>query len=171
MHAAAPLTVSIAAGRGYSVLDVTAFILSAYTAWSVPQHHIPDGPCSYLLMQICQISWLCYPQLSTALDSGIRASQASRSFRGAGFPGAMGWVLLDTVRTACTIRHGPDICRPSVYGIHNSRVTCVSAWDFHFVFMMGYSMSFANSMTCALNTLDPEFKADGNAALPVQSSW
>ena len=24
-------------------------------------------------------------------------------------------------------------------------------------------MSFANSMTCALNTLDPEFKADGNA--------
>lgn len=34
---------------------------------------------------------------------------------------------------------------------------------FYFVFMMGYSMSFANSMTCALNTLDPEFKADGNA--------
>lgn len=25
-------------------MDVTAFILSAYTAWGVPQHHIPDGP-------------------------------------------------------------------------------------------------------------------------------
>ena len=33
----------------------------------------------------------------------------------------------------------------------------------YFVYMLGFSMCFANTMTCGMATLPPELKADGNA--------
>ena len=40
----------------------------------------------------------------------------------------------------------------------------------YFVYMLGFSMCFANTMTCGMAVLPPELKADGNARCSTRSS-
>lgn len=167
--AAALLTVSIAAAgifawmsqRSFSPLIRLGVFRSITFRWAL---------AAYILMQICQISFGYVIPNSAQLGFGASALVGGFLI----LPGALFGAFLAPWAGSLLDKYGPK--RPvlsamvltfagvllfMVFITPGSPVYLLGI--FYFVFMMGYSMSFANSMTCALNTLDPEFKADGNA--------
>ena len=167
--AAALLVVSIAAAgifawmsrRSFSPLIRLGVFRSITFRWAL---------ATYILMQICQISFGYVIPNSAQLGFGASALVGGFLI----LPGALFGAFLAPWAGSLLDKYGPK--RPvlsamvltfagvllfMVFITPGSPVYLLGI--FYFVFMMGYSMSFANSMTCALNTLDPEFKADGNA--------
>lgn len=167
--AAALMTVSIAAAgifawmsqRSFSPLIRLGVFRSITFRWAL---------AAYILMQICQISFGYVIPNSAQLGFGASALVGGFLI----LPGALFGAFLAPWAGSLLDKYGPK--RPvlsamvltfagvllfMVFITPGSPVYLLGI--FYFVFMMGYSMSFANSMTCALNTLDPEFKADGNA--------
>ncbi|MFC2351313.1 MAG: MFS transporter, partial [Scardovia wiggsiae] len=167
--AAALLAVSIAAAgifawmsrRSFSPLIRLGVFRSITFRWAL---------AAYILMQICQISFGYVIPNSAQLGFGASALVGGFLI----LPGALFGAFLAPWAGSLLDKYGPK--RPvlsamvltfagvllfMVFMTPGSPVYLLGI--FYFVFMMGYSMSFANSMTCALNTLDPEFKADGNA--------
>lgn len=167
--AAALLAVSIAAAgifawmsrRSFSPLIRLGVFRSITFRWAL---------AAYILMQICQISFGYVIPNSAQLGFGASALVGGFLI----LPGALFGAFLAPWAGSLLDKYGPK--RPvlsamvltfagvllfMVFITPGSPVYLLGI--FYFVFMMGYSMSFANSMTCALNTLDPEFKADGNA--------
>ena len=167
--AAALLAVSIAAAgifawmsrRSFSPLIRLGVFRSITFRWAL---------ATYILMQICQISFGYVIPNSAQLGFGASALVGGFLI----LPGALFGAFLAPWAGSLLDKYGPK--RPvlsamvltfagvllfMVFITPGSPVYLLGI--FYFVFMMGYSMSFANSMTCALNTLDPEFKADGNA--------
>ena len=167
--AAALLAVSIAAAgifawmsrRSFSPLIRLGVFRSITFRWAL---------ATYILMQICQISFGYVIPNSAQLGFGASALVGGFLI----LPGALFGVFLAPWAGFLLDKYGPE--RPvlsamvltfagvllfMVFITPGSPVYLLGI--FYFVFMMGYSMSFANSMTCALNTLDPEVKADGNA--------
>lgn len=167
--AAALLAVSIAAAgifawmsrRSFSPLIQLGVFRSITSRWAL---------AAYILMQICQISFGYVIPNSAQLGFGASALVGGFLI----LPGALFGAFLAPWAGSLLDKYGPK--RPvlsamvltfagvllfMVFITPGSPVYLLGI--FYFVFMMGYSMSFANSMTCALNTLDPEFKADGNA--------
>lgn len=167
--AAALLAVSIAAAgifawmsrRSFSPLIRLGVFRSITFRWAL---------ATYILMQICQISFGYVIPNSAQLGFGASALVGGFLI----LPGALFGAFLAPWAGSLLDKYGSK--RPvlsamvltfagvllfMVFITPGSPVYLLGI--FYFVFMMGYSMSFANSMTCALNTLDPEFKADGNA--------
>lgn len=125
---------------------------------------------AYVLLQISMIGFSFVIPNSAQLGYGISALVSGVLV----LPGALFGAMLAPVSGSLLDRQGPvkpisaaltvTLIGVLLFSVFvNGSSTAVELGIFYFVFMVGFSMAFANTMTSGLNQVDAQLKADGNA--------